>query len=286
MKKSKKSKSNDRLSINLTKQSQPTTVGGWIVWLADQIQAADICLENGTQEPYLEAEYLISYSFSIAINEIDQMLERPPPADADKLLAPILDKRIKERLPAAYITQEAFFAGYRFFVDKRVLIPRSRIENIFDDEEGFAGLLDTGRVENILDLCTGSGCLAVTLALSFPWANVDGSDVSTAALEVAAINRKSFGLEERLRLVESDLFAGLAGQKYDLIVSNPPYVSAATMASLPAEYCHEPALALAAGSQGLDLIIPILQQAPAHLNASGMLLCEVGDETQEVMEQR
>ncbi|MBF0359159.1 MAG: 50S ribosomal protein L3 N(5)-glutamine methyltransferase [Magnetococcales bacterium] len=269
----------------LITEPQPTTIGGWINLLAEQIQKAEVCLENGSQEPYLEAEYLICYAFSIGFNEIDKMVDQPAPRSAANLMAHIFDKRIKERLPAAYITQEAFFAGYSFFVDPRVLIPRSRIENIFDDEEGFDGLLDCDGVARILDLCTGSGCLAVTLAKTFPQAMVDASDISAKALEVAAINRAKFALEKQITLIESDLFQALTGRKYELIVSNPPYVAKATMDGLPPEYRHEPALALAAGEQGLDTVLPLLQQAADHLTPGGLLVCEVGDETQEIMEQ-
>ena len=268
-----------------SKDKKPTTVGEWIILVADKIKVAEICLENGSQEPYLEAEYLICYAFSIAFNEINKTLDQPPPVDAANRVALILDKRIKERLPAAYITEEAFFAGHTFFVDKRVLIPRSRVENIFDDEEGFGGLMDTGQVSDILDLGTGSGCLAITLALTFPDAQVDAADISTEALAVAEINRGKFGLEKRVKLVESDLFMGLSAKKYDLIVTNPPYVPNKTMEELPPEYRHEPALALAAGRQGLDIVIPLLTQAANHLQPGGLLVCEVGDETQEVMEQ-
>jgi ribosomal protein L3 glutamine methyltransferase len=283
---------NSEISNSYTKPSKNsllpanfTTVEEWIVWLADNIQTKKICLENGMQEPYLEAEYLICYAFSITFNETIKTYSQTPPADAANLVAPIFDKRIKERLPAAYITSEAYFAANCFFVDQRVLIPRSRIENIFDDEDGFDGLLDTGQVNTILDLGTGSGCLAITLALSFVDAHVDASDISDKALEVAEINREKFNLKERISLIKSDLFSDLKGKQYDLIVSNPPYVAKKTMDELPPEYRHEPSLALAAGEQGIDLLIPMLEQITNHLNPGGLLVCEVGDETQEVMEQ-
>jgi ribosomal protein L3 glutamine methyltransferase len=282
---SENSNSYTKSSKNLHLPTNFTTVEEWIVWLADKIQTEQICLENGMQEPYLEAEYLICYAFSMTFNETIKTYSQPPPVDAANLVAPIFDKRIKERLPAAYITSEAFFAANHFFVDPRVLIPRSRIENIFDDEDGFDGLLDTGQVNNILDLGTGSGCLAITLALSFVDAHVDASDISNDALGVAEINRDKFDLQERVSLIKSDLFDGLKGKKYDLIVSNPPYVAKKTMEELPPEYRHEPSLALAAGEQGIDLLIPMLEQITDYLTPGGLFVCEVGDETQEVMEQ-
>ncbi|MBF0195551.1 MAG: 50S ribosomal protein L3 N(5)-glutamine methyltransferase [Magnetococcales bacterium] len=284
MKNPEHSASYNKPSKNFHLQLNFSTVEEWINWLADIIQTENICLENGMQEAYLEAEYLICYAFSITFNETIKTYYQTPPDNAANLVAPIIDKRIKERLPAAYITSEAFFAGNRFFIDSRVLIPRSRIENIFDDEEGFDGLLDTGQVNNILDLGTGSGCIAITLALSFLDAHVDASDISDQALKVAEINRDKFALQDRVSLIKSDLFQGLNDKKYDLIVSNPPYVAKKTMEILPPEYRHEPSLALAAGEQGIDLLIPMLDKITNHLNPGGLFICEVGDETQEIIE--
>ncbi|MBF0134816.1 MAG: 50S ribosomal protein L3 N(5)-glutamine methyltransferase, partial [Magnetococcales bacterium] len=195
----------------------------------------------------------------------------------------VIDVRIRERLPVAYITHEAFFAGRRYYVDERVLIPRSCIENFFDDPEGFSPWVDPARVRRVLDLCTGSGCLAVALAEMFPHAAIDAADISPAALEVARINRDQLGCRERIRLLQTDLFQNLERECYDLIVTNPPYVPQATFEALPREYHHEPAIALRGGDDGLLLVAAILAQASDHLTPGGVLVCEVGDEVEEIM---
>jgi len=170
---------------------------------------------------------------------------------------------------------EAWFAGLKFYVDERVIVPRSLIGDFIHEQ--FQPWIDPARVRRILDLCTGSGCIAIAAALAFPQAQVDGADISTDALAVARINVARYDLEARVQLVQSDLYAGLAGRRYDLILTNPPYVDAADMAALPDEYRHEPALALASGDHGLDAILHILAHAPAHLEPGGVLVAEVGN---------
>jgi ribosomal protein L3 glutamine methyltransferase len=187
----------------------------------------------------------------------------------------VLERRVTERLPAAYITQEAWLGDYRFHVDDRVVVPRSHIAELID--EGFSAWLpDPDAVSDALDLCSGSGCLAILLALAFPAARVDAVDLSAEALQVARINVEDYGLDDRVMLVQSDLFAGLAGRRYQLIVSNPPYVDAEGMHDLPPEYRREPALALAAGADGMDVVRRILAQAHRHLLPGGILVVEVG----------
>jgi ribosomal protein L3 glutamine methyltransferase len=176
-------------------------------------------------------------------------------------------------MPAAYLTGEAWFAGLRFVVDPRVLVPRSPIAELI--ERGYAPWVDPDRVRRLLDLCTGSGCIAIASALALPQAEVHATDLSADALAVAAINRAHHELEGRLQLHQGDLWAGVAG-RFDLIVANPPYVDAAEMAALPAEHRHEPALGFAAGADGLDVALRILREAPAHLAEGGALFCEVG----------
>ncbi|MBF0628862.1 MAG: 50S ribosomal protein L3 N(5)-glutamine methyltransferase [Magnetococcales bacterium] len=250
--------------------------------MAQQLKRADLCFASGMQEPYPEAEYLVCHAFDIPLEPHALRVARVP-ADGWQRVQALLAARIGQRKPAAYVTGEAFFAGHRFVVDERVLIPRSRIENILDDPRGFSPWLSRNRVRRILDLGTGSGCLAIALALAFPKARVDAVDLSPGALEVATLNRERFGLGRRLRLLRSDLFSALQGERYDLIVSNPPYVPVPDFERLPAEYHCEPAMALVAGVDGLDLLTPILRQAPDHLEPGGLLVCETGDDVEAIL---
>ncbi|MBF0126730.1 MAG: 50S ribosomal protein L3 N(5)-glutamine methyltransferase [Magnetococcales bacterium] len=263
----------------------PRSVEDWIRETARRLTAAEVCCSSGMQEPYLEAEYLVLHTFAIPLHTPANR-RPPPPGDAAQRMRGMLDKRIRQRQPAAYVTKEAFFAGAVYYVDERVLIPRSRIENMIDDPKGFSPWLDDGRVRRILDLGTGSGCLAIALARRFPLARVDAVDLSPDALAVARVNRSRFKLQQRMRLIQSDLFAGLAGERYDLIVSNPPYVPQADFERLPPEYRREPALALRAGPDGLDLLEPILRQAPDFLTPGGLLVCETGDDVERILMDR
>ncbi|MBF0621430.1 MAG: 50S ribosomal protein L3 N(5)-glutamine methyltransferase [Magnetococcales bacterium] len=261
-------------------------VGDFIRATAKRLRQNKVCLENGMQTPQWEAEYLIAHILDLPVDKLDYHRHKPVDAPSAARIETLLDLRINEHIPAAYLTKEAYFAGHRFFVDERVLIPRSRIENILDDEDGFPGLMNGKPIEHILDLATGSGCLAISLALAFPSARVVGSDISEGALAVAKINRKKHHLEKRLTLVHSNLFHSLATECYDLIVTNPPYVPNAVVDNLPPEYRKEPDLALRAGDDGLSLVTPLLKAAPDHLTPGGLLVCEVGDEQEETMKER
>lgn len=293
-------------------ESRPSATGqptlqAWLEDATAQIQLAEVNLDNGMQEPCLEAEYLAYHALlrTSAADDDAQMREnsggrgvakaikkwkarlcQPPPPEFAAIFTDFLMQRITKRLPVAYIIGEAPFAGHRFAVNADVLIPRSRIENMLDDPGKLRRLLGSKQIKRILDLGTGSGCLAIAFALAFPDAMVDATDISSAALQVADENRRRFHLEQRVRLVESDLFSQLSGRRYSLIVTNPPYVSQATMATLPMEYRHEPALALDGGGDGLALVEPILRQAAHFLTPKGVLICEVGDETGERMKER
>src|SRR5690606_2633736 len=188
----------------------------------------------------------------------------------------LLDRRVAERLPAAYLTREAWLCGHRFYVDERVIVPRSPIAELLD--QGLAPWVEPESVQAVLDMCTGSGCLAILAALAFSDARVDAADVSPDALEVARRNVADYGLQDRLTLHRSDLFDQLPAAAYDVIVCNPPYVNSASMAALPDEYRHEPALALAGGADGMDLVRRILAAAPRYLAPQGVLVLEIGHE--------
>ena len=187
----------------------------------------------------------------------------------------LLQRRLRERTPAAYLTREAWLGAFRFYVDERAIVPRSFIAELLRD--GFAPWIgDVRGVTRVLDLCTGSACLAVLAAHAFPIARIDASDQSAEALQVARRNVKDYALGRRIRLVQGDLFERLAGRSYDLILSNPPYLNAAAMRALPREYRREPRLALAGGADGLALVRRMLAQAATHLTAAGLLVVEIG----------
>lgn len=244
------------------------TLGELIRRTARRLRAARLHYGHGTDNPHDEAAFLVLRGLGLPF---DADLRRP--ADPHKV-EPLVRKRIEERTPAAYLVNEAWLAGAPFYVDRRVIIPRSHIAELI------ASGLDPWRpprVRQILDLCTGSGCLAILAARAFPRARVDATDLSAAALAVARRNVARYRLQGRIRLVRSDLFSALKDRRYDVIVTNPPYVSSGAMRRLPAEYRHEPGLALAAGKQGLDVVSRIVTAAGEHLTRNGVLVCEVGE---------
>jgi ribosomal protein L3 glutamine methyltransferase len=237
------------------------TLGELIRNTEQRLRAAGLYYGHGTDNPHDEAAFLVLRGLRLPFNT-----DLSGPADPARV-EPLVKRRIRERIPAAYLLNEAWLDGERFYVDRRVIVPRSHI----------AFLLKGLRIapRRVLDLCTGSGCLAILAARAFPDAQVDASDVSAAALAVARRNVRAHRLARRIRLIRSDLFEGLG--KYDLVLANPPYVSAKGMRALPPEYRHEPGLALGAGSGGMDLVARILDSIESHLNPGGLLVCEVGD---------
>jgi ribosomal protein L3 glutamine methyltransferase len=240
-----------------------------------RFEEAQLSFGQGSDNAYDEAAYLILHTLHLPLQRLEPFLDAALLPGEIRAVLNVLERRVTQRLPAAYITREAWLGDYRFRVDQRVVVPRSHIAELI--EEGLSAWLpDPGAVRDALDLCTGSGCLAILLALAFPHARVDAVDLSAGALEVARGNIEDYGLEGRVTLVQSDLFAGLAGRRYQLIVSNPPYVDAKAMRDLPPEYRHEPALALAAGTDGMDAVRGILDQAHRHLLPGGILVVEVG----------
>jgi len=252
------------------------TLADCVRWGASRFGEAGLSFGHGTDNAFDEAWALTMHVLSLPFDTpAPYLASRLTRAERRRVLA-MLQRRVDERRPAAYLTGEAWFAGLPFRVDERVLVPRSPIAELI--EERFAPwLAEPDRVGRILDLGTGSGCIAIACAFAFPAARVDAVDVAGAALEVARENVRRHALEERVTALRCDLFEALGDTRYDLIVSNPPYVTRAAMASLPEEYRHEPAEALAAGEDGLDVILRILDAAGAHLAPEGLLVGEVGD---------
>ena len=221
---------------------------------------------HGTHSAKEEAAWLIS-------SVLGYLLEEAVTIQAQKKVDTLVRRRIRERIPLAYLLKEAWLGEHSFYVDKRVIVPRSFIAELLREHMSPWLARDPKRA---LDLCTGSGCLAILMALEFPKAQVDAADLSASALQVAKINIKHYEMGKRVRAVRSDLFDSLGKKKYDLIVSNPPYVTASSMRKLPKEYRHEPSLALAAGKDGLELVHRILKDAKSHLAPGGLLVCEIG----------
>lgn len=251
------------------------TLRDWLRWAVSRFNEAGLFFGHGCDNAHDEAAWLILHALSLPPDRLEPYLDARLTEPERHALFELLRRRIVERKPAAYLTHSAWQGGLRFYVDERVLIPRSYFAELLVD--GFAPWVeDPEAIESALDLCTGSGCLAILMAHAFPHAQIDATDLSADALAVAKRNVDDHGLAERIRLVQGDLFAKLGKRKYDLIISNPPYVTAAAMRALPPEYRHEPALALAAGEDGLDIVRRILAGAKAHLKPHGLLAVEVG----------
>jgi ribosomal protein L3 glutamine methyltransferase len=241
---------------------------------AARFEAAGLHYGHGTDNALDEALMIAAHVASLPVLPTHDVLQSLPSDDVRREILALYERRIQERIPAAYLIHTAWFAGLSFYVDERVLVPRSPIAELI--EEQFQPWIDAGRVRRILDLCTGSGCIAIACAVAFPDAAVDATDISPEALEVAAVNVTRHGLQDRVRLIRSDLFDAVPHGHYDLIISNPPYVPRPVVAKLPQEYTHEPELGLAAGDAGLDIVMRILADAPDYLAADGMLIVEVG----------
>ena len=254
------------------------TLRDFLRYAISRFEAAELAYGHGTTNATDEAAYLILEKLHLPIDRLDPFLDARLLPDERQTLADLIEARVTSRKPAAYLLQKSYIKGVPFFVDERVIVPRSFIgELLFSELFGQTSqLLDAISVASVLDLCTGSGALAILAAHAFPNARIDAVDLSADATAVARRNIAESGFGERIELFQGDLFAPLNGRRYDLILTNPPYVDAEAMASLPPEYRHEPKLALAGGADGLDIVRRILSDAPERLNPRGGLLCEIG----------
>jgi ribosomal protein L3 glutamine methyltransferase len=251
------------------------TVRDWLRFAVSRFNEAGLFFGHGSDNAFDEAAYLILHTLHLPLDRLEPFLDASLTHGESEQVQAVIERRVRDRIPAAYLTHEAWLGEHRFYVDERVIVPRSFIAELLAEQ--LAPWLDApDEVTRALDLCTGSGCLAVLAALAFPNAEVDAVDLSQDALEVAAKNVADYGLMDRIELIESDLFAALAGRSYDVILSNPPYVNAESVSTLPPEYQAEPALALGSGEDGLDATRQILSAARAHLNPGGLLVVEIG----------
>jgi ribosomal protein L3 glutamine methyltransferase len=252
-----------------------TTIKDLLRWATSRFNEVGIYFGHGTDNAWDEAVALVLRGLHLSYDDYPNVLDAKLTSKERLRLMDLLQKRIEERMPLAYLLQEAWFAGLKFYVDQRVLIPRSPIAELI--EQQFLPWLEPDSVEQILDLCCGSACIAIACAVAFPDAQVDAVDIDADALAVAHKNVAYHQLEEQLRLYQGDLFYPLANKRYNLIVSNPPYVSGSEMQALPAEYRQEPSLALEAKEDGLAIALQILRQASVYLAEDGILVVEVGN---------
>lgn len=255
-------------------KSSLVTLGDFFRLAVRRFRAAKLAYGHGTTNAVDEAAFLVLEALKLPIHTLDPWLDLKPTLAERARLMTLIEARIALRMPAPYLLGAAYMHGVRFHIDKRALIPRSFIGDML--VHGSLPLGDPSKVHRVLDLCTGSGCLAILAALTFPRARVDAVDLSAGALALARRNVATHRLGDRITLHRGDLFQPLAGKRYDLIITNPPYVDKRGMDRLPPEFRHEPRLALAAGDDGLDLVRRILAEAPKHLTRSGALVCELG----------
>lgn len=256
--------------------SQLHTVLDYVRFAASEFNRAELYFGHGTDNSWNEAIVLVMFALHLE-KDLFEQTKIAVITDEEKLeILSLVERRIAEQIPAAYLTNQAMFAGLPFYVDERVLVPRSPIAELISNKFS-QWFREENQPTRILDLCTGSGCIAIACAYAFPNAEVDAVDLSEDALNVAQINIEHHGLLEQVIPIQSDVFSSLEGFSYDLIVTNPPYVDAEDVGSMPTEYQHEPEMGLGCGDDGLDIVRKILVQAPEHLTENGWLICEVGN---------
>ncbi len=258
------------------------TIRDYIRYAVSRFSEAGLYYGHGTENAWDEAVALVLHSLHLVHDVNPAVLDARLTKAECEVLSTLIEKRVTDRIPVPYLTHEAHFAGHSFYVDERVIIPRSSFAELIENH--FEPWVDPENVHSILDLCTGSGCIAIACALAFPDAIVDASDISKDALAVAKKNILRHQVDDQVTLHQSDLFKSLPAKKYDLIVSNPPYVSLDEMEALPKEYLHEPSLALASGKEGLDCTVKILKKAAEYLTPNGVLIVEVGNSEEALAE--
>ena len=251
------------------------TVRDCLRFAVSRFNEAELFFGHGSGNAFDEAAYLILHTLNLPLDRLDPFLDAKLTHSEIYQVLDIIERRTEQRIPAAYLTNEAWLGDLSFYVDERVIVPRSFIAELLREQLS-PWISDAEQVHNVLDMCTGSGCLAILSAHAFPNAHVDAVDLSVDALDVAQYNISDYGLEDRVSLIESDMFTKLNGRKYDLIISNPPYVDAPSVAALPQEYKYEPKLALGSGTDGLDATRAILEHACNHLTDKGILVVEIG----------
>lgn len=274
----------------MAKQKEPPaellTVRDFWRWAVSRFSEAGLAYGQGTTNAADEAAFLVLETLHLPIDRLDPFLDARLTAAERKAVAAIVDARVRTRKPASYLTGTAYIQGVRFRVDPRAIVPRALIGELIAagiaDPDGLGLIADAASVETILDLCTGTACLAILAAMDFPAAMVDAVELAPGTAELARLNIADHSLSERVRLLEGDLWAPVARRRYDLILANPPYVDAAAMAALPPEFRHEPALALDGGRDGLAIVRRIIDRAAKHLKPGGGLLCEVGSQRARV----
>lgn len=261
--------------------SQLHTIRDLLRFAVSQFNKAGLHFGHGSATAYDEAAYLILKTLYLPLEQLEPFLDARLTDSERKQVLEMIERRVTDRIPVAYLTHEAWLGDFSFYVDERVIIPRSFIAELLQTQLA-PWITEPDHVTDALDLCTGSGCLAILMAHAFENAQIDAADISAQALAVAHKNVQDYGLEQRIELIESNLFSALTGKRYDLIISNPPYVNAESMQRLPQEYRHEPENALVSGDDGLDATRKILQQAARHLIDDGILVVEIGHNRAEL----
>jgi ribosomal protein L3 glutamine methyltransferase len=261
--------------------SELATVRDYLRYAVSRFNAASLFFGHGSDNAWDEAVYLTLHTLNLPLDRLEPFLDARLLASERAALLEIYRRRCEDRLPAAYLTNEAWLGEHRFYVDDRVIVPRSFIAELLQEQLS-PWVEDPWAIGSALDLCTGSGCLAILTALAFPEAQVVAVDLSKEAISVAERNVAEYGLDERIEIIHSDAFNALDGQRFDLIISNPPYVNADSVAALPPEYLHEPVMALGSGQDGLDFTRIILREAKRHLNPDGLLVVEIGHNRAEL----